>query len=61
MKFTCSELRSMFWSEMVHLKDSGTNIGFKEYWSIWRKDTFDAEKYWPMSKASYWLTDANKL
>ena len=56
MKFTCSELRSMFWSEMLHLRGDGTRVGFKEYWPIWRKDVLNAEVFWPMRKAYEWLT-----
>lgn len=65
MNFTCSELRSMFWSEMQRLRKNPHNglntTGFEDQWPRWREDAFDAEKFWPMSEASCWLGHTKRI
>ena len=52
-KLTCSELRSMFWSDMQGLRmnkyNSRNTTGFEEHWPRWQRDAFDAEKIWPIT------------
>ena len=52
-KFTVSELRSMFWSDMQGLRmnkhNSRNTTGFESEWPKWRRDAFDAEKIWPIT------------
>lgn len=64
-KLNCSELRSMFWSDMqgrrMNKHNSRNTTGFESEWPKWQRAAFDAETVWPIIESLRQLGEVVKI